>query len=210
MINLKNNNTELSAIVFDLGNVLLDYNPKKFMFELGIPQEKIQRLTEITDGRPEWSEYDRGVLTRDDIASLAIHDEPSLRQEIKHYLKHRAECFTAVVPNVEFLYTAKEAGLKTFLLSDCSTYDYEYFIDHFIFLHDLDGVVISAACKITKPNPGIYEYLLKTYPIIDPAHSLFVDDRKVNTDGGAKMGFLTLNLPACDTIKNYMDITGEL
>ena len=206
MIHLKDNTTDLSAIVFDLGNVLLAYDEARFMFELGIPQEKIPRLVQIIDGRPEWSEYDRGVLTREDIAALAIRDEPSLRREIKHYLKHRAECFTAVEPNVELIYRAKEAGLKTYLLSDCSNFDYEYFLDHFIFLHDMDGIVISAACQITKPNPGIFEYLLKTYPEIDPAHSLFVDDRKNNTDAGTKMGFLTLNLPASGTIEDYLDI----
>lgn len=205
MIRLKENPTELSAIVFDLGNVLLAYDPVRFMFGLGIPQEKIPRLVQITDGRPEWPEFDRGALTREDIAALAMRDEPSMRHEIKHYLKHRAECFTAVEPNVELIYRAKEDGLKTYLLSDCSFYDYDYFKDHFIFLHDMDGIVISAACQITKPNPGIFEYLLKTYPVIDPAHSLFVDDRKNNTDAGAKKGFLTINLPPAGTIADYLD-----
>lgn len=209
MIYLKGNKTELKAIVFDLGNVLLAYDPARFMFELGIPQEKIPRLIEIIDGRPEYPEYDRGVLTKDDIISLAVHDEPSLRREINHYMKHRAERFTAITPNVELLYRAKEAGLKTYLLSDCSEGDYAYFKDHFIFLHDLDGEVISGACKITKPNPGIFEHLLKTYPEIDPAHSLFVDDREKNTEVGAKMGFLTLNLPARGTIDDYLEFTEE-
>ena len=57
MIYLKGNKTELKAIVFDLGNVLLAYDPARFMFELGIPQEKIPRLIEIIDGRPEYPEY---------------------------------------------------------------------------------------------------------------------------------------------------------
>ena len=209
MIYLKGNKTELKAIVFDLGNVLLAYDPARFMFELGIPQEIIPRLVEITDGRPEYPEYDRGVQTKDDIISLAVRDEPSLRREINHYMKHRAERFTAITPNVELLYRAKEAGLKTYLLSDCSEGDYAYFKDHFIFLHDLDGEVISGECKITKPNPGIFEHLLKAYPEIDPAYSLFVDDREKNTEAGAKMGFLTLNLPARGTIEDYLEITEE-
>ena len=208
-INLKGNNTELSAIVFDLGNVLLAYEPARFMFDLGIPPQKIPRLIEIIDGRPEYSEYDRGVLSKDDIIRLAVRDEPSMRSEIIHYMKHRAECFTAIIPNVELLCRAKEAGLKTYLLSDCSEGDYAYFRDHFIFLHDLDGEIISGACKITKPNPGIFEELLKTYPEIDPSHTLFVDDREKNTAAGAKMGFITLNLPAGGTIEDYLEFNEE-
>ena len=209
MVTLKGNKTPLSAVVFDLGNVLLNYDPASFMFNLGISQEKIPRLIEIIDGRPEYPEYDRGVLTREDIAALAIRDEPSMRWEINHYLKHRAECFTAIEANVVTLYQVKDAGLKVYLLSDCSEKDYAYFQDHFIFLHDLDGAVISAACKVTKPNPGIFEYLLKTYPEIDPSHTLFIDDRAKNTEAGEKMGFLTLNIPPRGTIAEHLEITED-
>lgn len=209
MFYLKGNDTVLSALVFDLGNVLVAYDPARFMFELGIPQEKIPRMVQIIDGRPEWSEYDRGTLSRDDIAELAIHDEPALRKEIRHYLKHRAECFTALFPNVELMYKAKEAGLKVFLLSNCSASDYEYFLDHFIFLHDLDGAIVSGQHLVKKPDPAIFELLFKTYPEIDPSHTLFVDDVAANCEGGAKAGLLTLNLPKDGTITDYMEITED-
>ena len=67
----------------------------------------------------------------------------------------------------------------------------------------------SGVCKITKPSPGIFEYLLKTCPEIDPSHSLFVDDREKNTEAGAKMGFLTLNIPAGGTIAEHLKITDD-
>ena len=209
MFNLKGNKTNLSASVFDLGNVLVDWDPERFMFDLGIKPEFIPRLAEITDRRPEWAEYDKGTYSRDDIAGMAVRDEPSLRREIKHYLKHRAECFSALTPNVELMYRAKEAGLKTYLLSNCSQADYDYFYDHFIFLHDMDGTVISGACRLGKPDPAIFELLLKTYPEIDPAHTLFVDDVAANCEAGAKAGLLTLNLPPQGVINEYLEITEE-
>ena len=54
MVRLKGNPTPLSAVVFDLGNVLVDYNPPRHMFKLGIPPEHIPRMMEILDKRPEW------------------------------------------------------------------------------------------------------------------------------------------------------------
>ena len=206
MWNLKENNIPLSALVFDLGNVLVDYDPTRFMFELGIPQELIPRILKVTDRRPEWSEYDQGVLSLDDIIKLAVHDEPLLRREISHYLKHRAACFTALTPNVELLYRAKEDGLKVYLLSNCSASDYDYFLDHFIFLHDLDGAIVSGQHQVNKPDPKIYELLLKTYPEIAPAHTLFIDDVAANCEGGAKAGLLTLNLPAAGVILDFLKI----
>ena len=206
MFYLKGNGTKLTALVFDLGNVMIDYNTERFMFELGIKPEYIPRLIEITDGRPEWADYDKGVYTLNDIAAMAIREEPSLRREIKHYLKHRAECFTALTRNVALMYRAKEAGLKTYLLSNCSEEDYAYFYDHFIFLYDMDGIIISGACKIGKPDPAIFDLLLKTYPEIDPSHTLFIDDVKANCDGGSKAGLLTLNLPPAGVIEDYLEI----
>jgi FMN phosphatase YigB (HAD superfamily) len=206
MFYLKENNTELSALVFDLGNVLLAYDPARFMFELGIRQEIIPRLLAVTDKRPEWGEYDRGTLSLDDIIALAVREEPLLRKEITHYLKHRAECFTALTDNVALLYQAKEAGLKVYLLSNCSPNDYDYFLEHFIFLQDLDGAIVSGQHRINKPDPAIYELLLKTYPEIDPAHTLFIDDVAANCEGGARAGLLTLNLPAGGTAADYLTI----
>lgn len=209
MIYLKGNKTKLSAIVFDLGGVLLGADSERIMIELGIPQKKIPRLIEIIDNRPEYREYDRGVLTKEDIINFAVQDEPSMSREINLYMKHQDEHFTVITPNVQLLYKAKDSGLKTYLLSNLSEYDYAYFKDHYSFLHDLDGEVISGACKIVKPNPGIFEHLLKTYPEIDPAHSLFVDDSKKNTEAGAKMGFLTLQIPAGGTIADHLEITED-
>ena len=209
MFYLKENHTRLDALVFDLGNVLLDYDPARFMFELGIPQEKIPRLKEIINDRPEWREYDRGALSAEDIISLAVSDEPLMRREITHYMKHYAGCFTAVTRNAELLYRAKEAGLKVYVLSNCPENIYKEFRSRFIFLQDLDGEIISGTHKVAKPDQAIFRLLMETYPDIDPAHTLFVDDVKVNADAGREAGLLALHLPAASPIEDYLEISEE-
>lgn len=209
MLYLNKEKTPITAIVFDLGNVLIDYDPARFMFELGIPKEVIPRLTEIIDKRPEWAEYDRGILSGDDIIALAVRDEPSLRREITYYIKHRSECFSALPKNVDFLYRAKEAGARVYLLSNCMEEAYDYFLKHFIFLHDLDGAIISGQHKINKPDPKIYELLFKTYPDIDPPHTLYIDDVARNCEAGAEAGLIAFNLPKDGAIEDYLEITEE-
>ena len=209
MVRLKGNPTPLSAVVFDLGNVLVDYNPPRHMFKLGIPPEHIPRMMEILDKRPEWHEFDRGVLTRDDMIALAVRDEPSLRPEITRYIRHRSECFTALSGNVEIMYRVKEAGLKTYLLSNVMQDDYDYFSEHFVFMHDFDGSILSFQHQINKPDPAIFDLLLKTYPEIDPAHTLFIDDVERNCLAGAQAGLLTLCLPAEGEIAPYLEFTEE-
>lgn len=206
MLYLKGNPTPISAVVFDLGNVLIDYDPPRFMFDLGIPQKHIPRMLEILSNRPEWDEYDRGVMTAKDIERLAIKDEPSLRQEIRHYMKHWSEPFTALTYNVETFYQMKEAGLRTYVLSNWMEDSFQYVQNRFIFLHDFDGGVISYKCKLAKPDPAIYELLLKQYPEIDPTHTLYIDDISGNCETGQKLGFITLNLPFNGIIANFIEI----
>ncbi len=205
MLYLKGNPTPISAVIFDLGNVMFDYDPARFMFELGIPQEHIPRLLEIISDRPEWDEYDKGTLLAEDIAALALRDEPSLRKDILRYMKHWSEPFTALTYNVETFYQIKEAGVRTYILSNWMQDSYEYVWDHFIFLHDFDGGVISYEYKLNKPDPAIYELLLKRYPEIDPAHTLYIDDIARNCEAGKKFGFITLNLPYNGVIADYIE-----
>ena len=209
MLYLKGNSTPISAVLFDLGNVLFDYDPARFMFELGIPPEHIPRMLEIISNRPEWDEYDKGTLLADELAEIAIRDEPKLKKEILHYMKHWSEPFTALTYNVETFYQMKEAGLKTYMLSNWMQDSYEYVWDHFIFLHDFDGGIISYTCKINKPDPAIYELLLKTYPEIDPAQTLYIDDLSWNCETGKKFGFITLNLPHNGVIADYIEFREE-
>ena len=209
MLYLKGNPTNISAAVFDLGNVLFDYDPARFMFELGIPQEKIPRMLEIISDRPEWDAYDQGVLSAKDIEKLALRDEPSFRPEITHYMKHWSEPFTALTYNVETFYQMKEAGIKTYVLSNWMQDSYEYVWDHFIFLHDFDGGIISYEYKLNKPDPAIYKLLLQKYPEIDPAHTLYIDDIARNCEAGKEFGFITLNLPYNGVIADFIEFRGE-
>lgn len=205
MLFLKGNHTEIRAVVFDLGNVMMDYDPSRFMFELGIPPQHIPKMLEIISNRPEWDEYDRGAITADDLKELAIRDEPGLRREITHYMKHWSEPFTALTDNVETFYRIKEAGIKTYILSNWMQDSYEYVLDHFAFLHDFDGGVISYECLLNKPDPAIYKLLLEKYPEIVPAHTLYIDDMPRNCETGKAFGFITLNLPANGQIADYIE-----
>ena len=209
MLFLKGNETEISSVVFDLGNVMLDYDPARFMFELGIPQEHIPRMLEIISNRPEWDEYDRGAVTADELAEIAVRDEPRLRREIRHYMKHWSERFTALTYNVETFYRIREAGLKTYILSNWMQDSYEYVLDHFIFLHDFDGGIVSYEYLLNKPDPRIYELLLKKYPEIDPARTLYIDDVARNCEAGRKFGFITLNLPRNGVIEDFIEFKDE-
>ena len=96
MIYLNEDHTELNTVIFDLGNVLLDYNPRRFMAELGIAPRHFDRLTEIFPESKEWQDLDMDLVSDDEFLAAALHKEPALRREINLYHKHWYDLFHAI------------------------------------------------------------------------------------------------------------------
>ena len=204
MLYLKENKTPLSAVVFDLGNVMFDYNPRRFMFELGIDQKYYDRLEEVFPKSPEWQDLDENIITDDEFLARALEKEPMLKKEILAYHYHWKEHCTALPYNVATFYDIKDAGAKTYILSNYQQTGFEYAEEHNIFLHDFDGAVISYRCKMRKPNPAIYKLLIDTYAL-DPAHTVFFDDLPANIEAARAAGLLGVVLPPCGHIAEYLE-----
>ncbi|MBQ6502423.1 MAG: HAD family phosphatase [Flexilinea sp.] len=205
MIRLNEDQTELNTVIFDLGNVLLDYNPRRFMGELGIAPKYFDRLTEIFPESKEWQDLDENLITDDEFLAAALHKEPALRREITLYHKHWYDHFHAIPENVAAFYQIKEAGAKTYILSNFQQTCFKVMQEHNVFLDDFDGRVISFECKMRKPDAGIYELLISKYDL-DPAHSVFIDDMKVNIEAAASAGLKTILLPIGGRILDYLTI----
>ena len=118
MIYLNEDKTPLNAVIFDLGNVLLDYNPRRFMAEMGIDPRHFDRLTEIFPSSEEWQQLDAGLISDDEFLAAALRKEPTLRREIQLYHKHWYDYFHAIPENVAAFYQIREAGAKTYILSN--------------------------------------------------------------------------------------------
>lgn len=205
MIYLKESKTPLDAVVFDLGNVLLDYNPKRFMLEMGIAPEHTERLLQIFPQSEEWQQLDMGVISDDEFLASAIKKEPSLRREIIRYHKHWYDYFKAIPENVAAFYQVKEAGAKTYILSNFQETCFRVMQEHNIFFEDFDGRVISYECKLRKPQPEIYELLIRRYQL-DSAHSVFIDDMEVNIQAAKAAGLQTIHLPIGGFVMDYLEI----
>ena len=108
---------------------------------------------------------------------------------------------------METFYRIKEAGVKTYMLSNWMQDSYEYVQDHFIFLHDFDGGVVSYECKINKPDPAIYRLLSSRYGL-DLKECLFIDDRETNLIPAAELGMDTILFTGYDVLRRELQQRG--
>ena len=203
MLYLKEGCRPLSAVIFDLGNVLLDYNPRRFAFEMGFDAEVSARVLAVTVQSPLWARLDEGTLTNEELIQTASRTEPGLRKEIRRYMETWREYFHAIPANVDAFYRVKETGAKVYILSNFQSHTYEYVSAHNSFFQDADGRVLSCETQLMKPHAEIYQYLIQKYAL-DPVFSVFFDDIEANVEGAHREGMLGVVLPPCAPVTDYL------
>lgn len=179
----------IKNIIFDMGRVLVEYDPMKVCTHFMDNEEEQKQVLEEVFHSSEWVELDRGTITEEE-AMITIqnrlpqgHVRESAQQCMDHWDEYNIwpkEGMEAVVKNM------KGQGYNIYLLSNASLRLRRY--QHVIPGIDLfDGTIVSAEELCIKPEPEIYERLFTKYQL-KPGECFFVDDLQVNIDGARKCG----------------------
>jgi putative hydrolase of the HAD superfamily len=176
----------IKNIIFDMGGVLIDYNPEKALYSLFDKETADILLKEIFRNQV-WADKDRGIIFPDDIMAMKKDVIPPA---VFEKTKELVDNFFPYMPPFEDMYklveSLKNNGYKIYLLSNASADFYERKAG-IPALSFFDGFIISAEHKLLKPEKEIYEILFNTYSL-DPAECIFIDDIEENIEGGKKCG----------------------
>lgn len=173
----------IKNIIFDMGNVLLDYDPNVCLDHfLESDEDKKMIMEELFQG-PEWVKGDMGLLTDEEIY---FHVQGRLPKRLHPALKNCVfgwhMCMKPIAGAKDFCEYVKAKGYKIYILSNASSNFYNYFPENFAPLSYFDGVVVSSDIHMIKPEQGIYTYLLDKYQLV-PEECFFIDDRADNIEG---------------------------
>ena len=170
-------------VVFDLGGVVFARDPRKF------EPEFIKFFSYIMLPKmPEfWEEYDRGVVSYDEVIT-ALAEYNSCDRELAANNLHRSILTQEAIPATQRLIEAlKAAGYRLYVLSNMSKEFIEFLREQEVYRH-FEGEVVSCEEHIVKPDPAIYTTLRARYEL-DPAETLFIDDRKENIEAAIAEGW---------------------
>ncbi len=176
-------------LVFDMGNVLIRFDPDFFMDRAGIRSADLrQRLWKELFHSVEWAQMDLGILTEESAEPLILVRFPEEeRPTVSHLLWHWADDREQIPGMEEFLRELKEKGYRLFLLSNASVSQHDYW-PRFPVSRFFEGTLISCDVKVVKPCPEIYRLLTRKFSLL-PEECLFIDDAPSNVAGAIACGW---------------------
>lgn len=181
----------IKTIIFDIGNVLADFTWKEFFEEKGCTGEKLERMTQATIKSNEWNEYDRGVLTDEEILQCFINNAPELEAELKSYFADVKGIVSRNDYAIPWIQELKQRGYQVLYLSNFSRKAEVDCVDALDFIPYTDGGILSHKEKVIKPMPEIYKLLIDRYNLV-PDECVFLDDTERNLTGASEFGIHTI------------------
>ena len=185
--------SHIQAIIFDFGNVLLEWNPR-YVYQRFFPNdpEAMENfLKEVNFA--DWNlQQDKGRPFAEGVAILS-EKFPHYAQLIQAYHENWTDSIGAAYDGtIELLKQLKQAGYPLYGLSNWSAETFPFAREKYDFFDLFDDFVISGAVGHVKPDPEIFQIILEK--IGRPAHEcLFIDDALININQAQKMGFETIH-----------------
>ena len=180
----------IDAVVFDLGAVLIDWDPRHLYRRLfdGDDAAMERFLAEVCS--PEWNRrQDAGRAWAEAIDSL-VAEHPDQADLIRAYRSRWLEMLGGSIDGtVAIVDELRGRGLPLFGLSNWSIETWPMAVERFAFLGDFTDILISGEAGVAKPDPRIYRMLIER-DRLDPTRTVFIDDAPANVDGARAAGFV--------------------
>ena len=181
---------QAQVIVFDIGNVLLRFQPEKAC--LLLPEEiraDVQHAMFDSDGGlSRWAQLDLGVKSNMEIVSeiAAASGHPGCERHILQLLETFPQTMSPL-PLSHLIAELKAMGKRVFALTNYPEPSLTRTVERFAFFRHMDGMVVSSREKVMKPDERIYRILLDRYHL-NAEDTLFIDDRLENIRAAEKLG----------------------
>lgn len=173
-------------IIFDMGNVLVTYDPKGVCLKY-FNEEDYELVLKTVFQSKEWLKLDKGTIEENQAFEIMLASLPKrLHKQTEKMFKEWHQYLTPKKEMLEVVKQLKNNGYHLYLCSNVGV-RYEQFYKNIEALSLMDGHVLSSKIKHNKPEKEIYEYLFKTYDL-KPNECFFIDDYKDNILMGKTFG----------------------
>jgi len=189
-----------STVVFDLGNVLVEWNPRRLYEQLIPDPDDLEQFfsTVVTN---DWIRaQDAGRSFADGIATLSA-EFPHYGAEIRAFWERWEEMVPGPIHGtVEILSDLKRRGTPLYALTNWSAETFPIARPRFPFFDWFDGIVVSGEVGLVKPDARIYRHLLDQFGL-QAADCVFIDDSPANVAGAEAVGITGLHFTSPEKLR---------
>lgn len=180
--------TAIKHVVFDIGKVLIHYDPERPFLHL-IPDAEERRYFLANICTHDWNlEQDRG-RSWEEAEAVLIAEHPQHESNIRGFRKYWHEMpFAAIDESVAMMRGLIASGMDVTMLTNFASDTYRQAVEMYPFLNEPRGVTVSGDVKVIKPDREIYRIHTETFGL-DPVSTLFIDDSAANVNGAQDFGW---------------------
>ncbi|QEM13153.1 HAD family hydrolase [Mucilaginibacter rubeus] len=194
----------INTIIFDLGAVLIDWNPHYLYHTLFTDEQEMKDfLANICTS--DWNEEQDAGRSLQEGTDLLVAQYPEHEANIRAFYSRWVEMLGEPLHGtVEIFRQLKASGrYKVYALTNWSAETFPFALERYDFLNWFDGIVMSGAEKMRKPSPAFYQLLLDRYDV-KANEALFIDDNYRNILAAEKMGIKSIHFTSAEALETAL------
>lgn len=186
--------TDVNTIIWDLGGVLIDWNPRYVFHETYFESEDKREYFFAHICTNDWNEEQDAGRSIVEATQELVKQFPEWETAIRDYYGRWTEMLKGpIVETVDIFRRLRESGnYKMYALTNWQANLFDIALVRYDFLHWFDGRVVSGEEKTRKPFPDFYQRLLDRYGV-DPSKALFIDDNLRNVKAAEELGISSIH-----------------
>ena len=202
--------TKYDTIIFDLGAVLIDWNPRYLYRKIFKTEEEIDWfLQNICTS--EWNEEQDAGRSFEEATEILVKQHPDHEDAIRAWYGRWQETIIGSIPmTVDILRELKNKnGHRLYALTNWSAETFPWALERFEFLQWFEGIVVSGHEKTRKPFPEFYKILFDRYQV-NPGNTIFIDDNLRNVNAGNALGMQSVHFKSPEELRADLKKLGVL
>jgi 2-haloacid dehalogenase len=194
----------INTIIFDLGAVLIDWNPTYLYKKIFEREEEMHHFLK-TICTPDWNEEQDAGRSLQEATDLLVKEFPDHEENINAFYGRWTEMLgDAIQDSVDIFKELKESNkYKIYALTNWSAETFPVAVERFEFLNWFDGVVVSGTEMMRKPHPDFYKILLNRYQV-NTENALFIDDNLRNVLAARELGIDSIHFQSPEQLKQEL------
>jgi 2-haloacid dehalogenase len=195
---------KIETVIFDLGNVLIDWNPRYLYRKIFKTEEEVTWFLENIC-TSAWNDEQDGGRSFEEATDYLLARHPEWEEPIRAWYGRWQETIAGPLHDtVEILKHIKEnTNCRLYALTNWSEQGFPWAYNTFEFLSWFEGIVVSGVEKTRKPFPEFYKILFDRYQV-DPATAIFIDDNIKNIEGAKAVGLHAIHFQTASQLKDAL------